>query len=249
MRPEARTVTDLEAARLSEICYLGPDLALPAADGLGFSAEPVFSGETEAYIFRRGSEVVVGFRGTSSLTDALTDLRIRRKNVRSLGVHDGFWSYVERVFEPLLDGIGGADDIHVTGHSLGAAAAQVFAFQLRIRSAPLRGVVTFGGPRVGDRGWKLEYNSFLGDITRRYRRVLDPVPHLPPRRWGFRHTSGERYIDRNGKIHEHIGWWSAAWDKLVAGTAERKFDGKPDFLAAHGVSGYVEALQRDSKHV
>ena len=236
-------MTDHEAAILSEITYREPESAEEAASCVGWKSVPIFEGETEAYAFTRDGETVIGFRGTSSFSDAITDLKAKKvSGPMNHEKHRGFVEYVDRVWKKLVPIVEYSDSVKFVGHSLGGAAAQIAAYRFAISGLKAKSIVTFGGPRAGGRGFVDAYDSMLGDRTRRYRRVLDPVPHLPPRRWGYRHTVGERYIDRNGKIHERIGWWAAAWDKLVAGTVGRRLDGKPEPLAAHSVDDYVKAL-------
>lgn len=245
-------LSDHEAAQLSAVCYLEPGDSQDAAFRLGWDCLPIIEGDTEAFIFERDGETVIGFRGTSSIDDTITDLRLRKTRAETTidpgaEVHRGFSEYVSKVFSRVFDACRspGNRRLYVVGHSLGGAAAQILAFRLAMLGSVVARVVTFGSPRVGNKTFAQEYNRLneLDERTRRYRRVLDPVPHLPPRRWGYRHTAGERYIDRNGKIHKQIGWWSAMWDKACALTIRRKWDGKPDPIAAHGVDGYIAALK------
>ena len=232
-------MTDGEAALIAGWAYLTEAEARPIAESLGWKIAFVVEDDTEALVATREGEAVVGFRGTSSWKDLATDLRVKQKNSKTGGIHSGFDSYVDKVWKKLVLLVDNDHEkISVVGHSLGGAAAQLFALRFELWVGEIENVVTFGGPRVGDKRWKSEYDRYLGDHTRRYRRVLDPVPKLPPRRWGYRHTQGERYIDRNGKIHERISWWRAAWDKSMAMTFRRKLDLKPELLAAHSMVGY-----------
>ena len=236
-------MTDAEAALLAGISYFDEGEAREFAEGAGWKCALVAVDETECFIFTREGETAFVFRGTSSWKDLATDLKIRKKNTMRGGVHSGFSEYVDKVHERLEPFYSGDEKVSIVGHSLGGAAAQIYAFRLAREGRRIDKVVTFGGPRVGDRAWAKNYNHWLSYAnTRRYRRVLDPVPHMPFRRWGFRHTNGERYIDRNGSIHTTVSWWYAAWDRMMAMTFRRKLDLKPELLEAHSMSGYERLL-------
>ena len=61
--------------------------------------------------------------------------------------------------------------MYVVGHSLGAAVAMITAAMLQGNAVPnaVKGVLTYGGPRVGDSSWATAYNSLgLGQSTLRY---------------------------------------------------------------------------------
>ena len=76
----------------------------------------------------------------------------------------------------------------VTGHSLGAAVAALLGLSYEEQGLdPL--VVTFGQPRVGNSAFATHMDNVLVK-TRRLMRVThgnDPVVHIPPEAWGFRH--------------------------------------------------------------
>ena len=65
----------------------------------------------------------------------------------------------------------GALPVYVIGHSLGAAVAMVTAAMLQGNAASnaVKGVLTYGGPRVGDSSWATAYDSLgLSQLTLRY---------------------------------------------------------------------------------
>ncbi|MDT3670231.1 MAG: lipase family protein [Aromatoleum sp.] len=93
--------------------------------------------------------------------------------------------------------------LFVTGHSLGAAMAVLFALSLSERGANpaldgwLRAVYTFGGPMAIGEPFPAKAAARVG--ARLYRHVMpdDPVPTLPPAAWGrFAHFGHEyRYTE------------------------------------------------------
>ena len=83
--------------------------------------------------------------------------------------------------------------ISVTGHSLGAALATLYALDNaktdQIRS-PL--ICTFASPRVGDRAFANAFNE-LGFTSWRIDNSPDLVPKLPPQFLGFEHVRTHWY--------------------------------------------------------
>lgn len=77
----------------------------------------------------------------------------------------------------------------VTGHSLGAAMANLAAYDLAAQGK-YGSIIsyTYGSPRTGNGLFATEYNS---KISTKYRNVhrFDPVPHVPP----FSNTYPEDY--------------------------------------------------------
>ena len=126
--------------------------------------------------FKRGGcdETYVAFRGTETLNpyDWLVDFDARQLD----GVHEGFaraYADVHETLKPLVKG----RKVFFTGHSLGAALANVAALELyALCSCEL---VTFGAPRVFAAPVALAFNHLV-PAHRRYVHGEDGVPDLPP---------------------------------------------------------------------
>lgn len=75
--------------------------------------------------------------------------------------------------------------VAVTGHSLGAAIAEVAAFELVAEGLPVATAYTFGTPREGNPAWASAYEAAVdtqaGVASFRVIHDRDPVPHLPPK--------------------------------------------------------------------
>jgi len=164
--------------------------------------------QTSAYVFRvTNSAVVVCFRGTQpfQLTQWFTDLSViqhaypsqiwhpRESNIR---VHRGFVSALglnvnydcsktNTMFRLLVEHINlleGVEAVYITGHSLGAALAQQFAFGLknipddflhpRLLEVATKevgkkvaGVYTFGTPNSGNQEFATQFNKSYKNIV------------------------------------------------------------------------------------
>jgi len=169
-------------------------------------ATPMRRGSLEGYIFENPTHVVIAFQGTEAEAgDIRTDMSFRR--VKMPGVpgrwHRGFlegagafsveimlWLRKHRKGRKLI----------VTGFSLGAALAQCTSMFL-YRAGVEHTTYSFGGPRVANR----KAGKWLTKRVEHVRIVTydDPVPHLPPFFFGYKHF-GE------------LGVWGS-WDYLVVG--------------------------------
>ena len=94
--------------------------------------------------------------------------------------------------------VGGPSRVLLTGHSLGAALAELLAFDLATgatASGPaLAAVITFGKPRVGNAAWAQAWAAALRSATPLAYRVThyeDPVPHLPLELMEYSHPPTE----------------------------------------------------------
>lgn len=179
---------------------------------------------------RCGRVVILSYRGTelASIGNWLGNLDSGRESLRLLTaggvetprVHAGFyrnfratrWA-VDQELKTALQARSLADPdlrleypmqvLFVTGHSLGAAMAELFALSLAERGANstldshLRAIYTFGGPMSIGNPLPVTNAARVG--ARLYRHVMpdDPVPALPPVAWGqFAHIGQEyRYTD------------------------------------------------------
>ncbi len=206
-----------------------------------------------------GNEIVVSFAGSESATDwSLTDANVKYTNPStrsdwpfsvswgSVRLHDGFMDQVMSVYNELAASVhelrnGGNPTIYVTGHSLGGAAAQIFAAMLNevYQGKANIQVVTFGSPRVGNTAWQSFYNGILGSHTHRWVNDDDTIAGYPFNNDDWKQT---------GRRHELI---SSSYDpasstpyraNIAFDTGERSVGlGNGDF-GDHPLGEYIEGL-------
>ncbi|KJZ75490.1 hypothetical protein HIM_05186 [Hirsutella minnesotensis 3608] len=150
-------------------------------------------------------EVVLAVRGSWSLKNWLTDLKVSWENcdlTPGCKLHTGFYQAWEdiasRTNETLSEVLKKNPGYRIiaTGHSLGGAVATVAAAYLR-RDGMAVDAFTFGAPRVGN----VDFANFVMSQPGSIHRVThggDPVPRLPPLAWGYAHTSPEYWIAHAG---------------------------------------------------
>lgn len=148
-------------------------------------------------------EIVVAFRGSSSLRNWMADLdfvQVSCDYTEGCLVHDGFkdsWNevsaniikYVKQAFATYPD-----YTLVVTGHSLGAAVGTLAVVELR-NLGYASDLYTYGSPRVGNLAFAKYVTSQAG-AEYRATHFDDPVPRLPPI-WlfGYYHTSPEYWLE------------------------------------------------------
>lgn len=171
---------------------------------------------------------IVAFRGTDSLLDAYNDLfwefadfkPYRNSIALTPKVCSGFYDIYstkggwmthtmqQQVFSMLPDN---PSEVLITGHSLGAALAQLFTLDMRISSPNINiRNINFASPRVGGTTWRTACNN--SGATRRITRVInywDVVPDTPIEEAGyvsvgsqfqtsfFREGWGSKYADHS----------------------------------------------------
>ncbi|KAJ7203256.1 alpha/beta-hydrolase [Mycena pura] len=158
-------------------------------------------------------EIIVSFRGTFSLADAVTDAKVLLAPFVSPGVielsnvtvHRGFLDAFNNVAEDVLAAVRTelekfpAYKVVVTGHSLGGAIAALAAPSLKT-ALPKANVklFTFGQPRVGNRQYAQYVEDLIGvDNIFRAVHTLDGVPTMVPRLWGYEHFATEYWQFRD----------------------------------------------------
>lgn len=244
-------------ARLSQASYERREDAAHAIRREGWSlVKWIDVGPTEGFVaFRPGGEVVVAFRGTSERADVLTDLRAHKVDARpwwhSGRVHAGFaaaadlaWPSVEGALRTLGRDCG-ALSVWFTGHSLGGALATLMAARaFRAGRGILMGLVTFGCPRVGDRGFARSLGRALEGCVARYVNNSDIVPRLL---WlTYVHVAATLYLTHRGALVHAPGFWWALWDRVLGRLSARllnPFCWKTDGLRDHAIGAYRAALE------
>jgi len=145
---------------------------------------------------------IVVFKGTDPLswTEWAEDAKLLMQHTPeicdSCYVHSGFYqsyqSLRDAMFANMMTSLNnlpadsGSRKVYVTGHSLGAATATLFALYLKQQQGIDSVVYTFGTPRIGNRDYANTYNSLMPNSFR-FIHHADIVPHLPPALLGYYH--------------------------------------------------------------
>lgn len=130
----------------------------------------------------RVGESLFAIRGTASLADALTDMRVSfARSPSGYVVHRGFALTFESIKPEINNYLkkNSPSHIHVLGHSLGGAVACLTAEYLKLLGNSVS-LYTFGCPRVGDSLYSTAITQLIGDnnIHRVYHEA-DPVSMIP----------------------------------------------------------------------
>ena len=151
---------------------------------------------------------VVSFRGTDSTSDWKRNSEGLFPDPHPLGGrrHDGFfdvWAQKSEVVRQILETtIPSNCQLWLTGHSLGGVVATATAADFLL-SPPARvnagmAVVTFGQPRYGNEQFQQAYDQRMLERHWFYANDGDPVPHLGPSFWGYRHGGTLQYFNEDG---------------------------------------------------
>jgi len=146
-------------------------------------------------------QIVVSFRGSSNLIDWLDDLTytlIPYPWVSGGEIHEGFYLAWGEISKEVMDATTAlmskysGSTILVTGHSLGAALAQIAALNFTRYAESTKNsatvlTYTFGSPRWGNINVADYFGSLIGTNWRLVN-VHDIVPTVPPQSFGFHHT-------------------------------------------------------------
>lgn len=216
-RPQASTFDMVNAWWLIEastLAYAEKDFAREKFRQAGLWEVEFFTGaSTQCYVAHNDDFLMLVFRGTeirqrpgqfdfgNIIADLATDADFRLVDSGQGGkVHRGFKEALDEVWEKagLLDYLRSEDNggrtIWFTGHSLGAALATLAAS----RYGNLRGLYTYGSPRVGDRDFKNEFPI----KTYRFKNHRDLVTRVPPPIL-YDHVGELKYIDSQGLIRDN----------------------------------------------
>ena len=166
-------------------------------------SQPAGRDGVDAFLFGRTTqnEYLLAFRGTLApslssdqeffrvLQDWLADGKIGLCTGSELAgkVHQGFlealdhlWPDLDQLLTPEVQAdLRSGTPLYVTGHSKGAAVAQLAAYRLARKGMSSAAVHTFAGPRPGDAAFAAAFDATFPNALRfEYRDDL--VPHVPP---------------------------------------------------------------------
>ena len=136
-----------------------------------------------------GKQIVVSFRGSSNTENWIDDFDYFQQSYPGINgayIHSGFYSAFNALardilpdYQHLLEQRAGSKTL-VTGHSLGAALAQVAALNFSHNAlASSIETWTYGSPRFGNKELS-EYYMKQIDVNWRIVNIHDVVPTVPP---------------------------------------------------------------------
>ena len=125
---------------------------------------------------------IIVIRGTANTENVQSDIDVRLVNDERLGIylHKGFRDASLGVMEIIDRDHTVEHTVHVTGHSLGGAVAQIIGMWLHKRGKNVQ-VFSYGSPKVSS-----QVLSGGQPIHWRVVRRSDPIPFTPP--WPYYHT-------------------------------------------------------------
>lgn len=154
-------------------------------------------------------KIFVVFRGSSSTRNWIEDFEITKTKYTSYpycdcNVHEGFYESTLNVRNRTIETVKTLYyrynyDIIVTGHSYGAAVAQLMSLELLLYGLNNE-VYNFGQPRIGDEKFANLVNKVQPNLWR-FTHNKDVVPHLPPMEgFDFMHSCTEIFENEHGEI-------------------------------------------------
>jgi hypothetical protein len=156
--------------------------------------------------------IYVVIRGAYSFRNSKENIEIQKIPYLTFpecdcGVHRGFYHTALQLRDQVIESVQKLDkdypryQVIVTGHSLGAAVAQLLALELLAQNISCE-VYNYGQPRVGDANFAALVNQKLNNKLHRVTHYQDWVPHVPMRLLGYVHSCGEIYEDENHNLHK-----------------------------------------------
>jgi len=163
---------------------------------------------------------IIVIRGTANAANVLSDFDVRLVKDGRLGIylHKGFRDAAVTIMQIIDNTKTLEHTVHVTGHSLGGAVAQIKGMWLHKRVIIVQ-IFSYGSPKVS--------NQVLSGGQPSHWRVVrrsDPIPFTPP--WPYSHTG--LFIDS-----QDLDWGPDNDNGLISET-----DGLD-----HAIAKYVETLK------
>jgi predicted lipase len=163
---------------------------------------------------------IIVIRGTANEANVLSDIDVRLVNDTRTGIklHKGFRDVAVNIMQIIDTTKTLEHTVHVTGHSLGGAVAQIIGMWLHKRGKNVQ-IFSYGSPKVSS-----EVLSGGQPTHWRVVRRSDPIPFTPP--WPYSHTG--LFIDS-----QDLDWGSDNDNGLISQT-----DGLD-----HAIAKYVTTLK------
>jgi len=190
------------------------------------------------------------YRGSKETWDFVSDARFwprRHPGIKRGFAHRGLSICAESVYDwvqfEILDHEHHIDRIVFGGHSKGAGETLLTHHSVANIYPGIVESIVFGSPAVFSPAAARWFDNLHRDEVLRVENNVDLVPRLATY-VGYKHVGQHLYIDRRGQQHlDSAGWffrWQDGWRATLGGFG----NGKPESLAKHEVSSYIEQLQK-----
>tara|TARA_B100000927_G_C16430866_1_gene455496 strand:- start:308 stop:1066 length:759 start_codon:yes stop_codon:yes gene_type:complete len=230
-------------ATLSGAAYSDPEDAQKTFKKWGYPNHRFIDKDgAQCYVIWNDAHAIIIFRGTEpkEFSDIKADLNAFQSKSKSKGdVHSGFQGEIDKVWDDLSFTLADLStrQLHITGHSLGAAMATICASRL-VYKFRIHCLYTFGSPRVGDK-------RFVRNLTNlmHYRVVNnnDIVCKVPFALMGYRHHGTLCYINHYGNIRK-MSWWQRFKDQWRGRKSAWKKGETFDGVRDHDINAYARKL-------
>ena len=201
------------AAYCNKEGYSSMELAGPANDFQYYETLYDKSTDLQGYtgVIHETKQLYVVFRGSASITNWLDDAEVLQVPYNTFPecnckVHTGFYKSAKNIYPQVESSIRDMLDIFpkymitVTGHSYGAAVANLVAMEL-VSNNYMASVYNYGQPRIGNSAYADFVNTKLSNNWR-FTHHKDMVPHVPPTTGlHYYHSCREVYEDEKHNLH------------------------------------------------
>ena len=252
----------------------GKDLSHPVESSRSFKYFKAKNGIN--FIAFRKQDLVVLVFGSSATFTSHTNNQFTNHNVRLVKdgndiipaaphFHQGFlraWISIEgTVYEQireLTSEFSHQVDLVVTGHSIGGAIATLAAVFLERNNFKIKGLFTFGQPRVGDVFLMIQANRFLQTNAYRFVNESDIVPRLPPpylpsNKFAcyYAHFGQLNCLDSHGSLNSCTSPWFRLvdfyadyklYENLMSDILTSKSDTLNIMIKRHRIEAYINSL-------
>lgn len=146
--------------------------------------------------------IIVSFRGSANVQNWIEDFIFEKTsyNCKGCEIHTGFFADYLLIEAKLNEKVAGLLGKHptalilTTGHSMGAAMAEIGGLRLKAKFGQTTIVHNFGSPRWGNAALA-QYAGARVDAIFRVVHNRDIVPHLPPEPLEYHHSGHEVFWD------------------------------------------------------
>jgi len=162
-------------------------------------------------ILSNTKQIFVVFRGSSSFQNWVDDAEALLTPYETFPdcnckVHTGFYKSTQNIYPNVYSTVNDMLDIYpsyeviITGHSYGAAVAQLISMELLADNITSY-LYNYGQPRVGNKDYAFFVNAYLEQFWR-FTHYKDMIPHVPPiSGLHYYHSCLEVYQDNDNNFH------------------------------------------------